>query len=78
MISVDKPKKAWKYSLFINFYKPVVVSYINVDSVPLRWNHFLLVEWLFDVKVLLNGQVVTQNSVFVVFQSEAIKNKSLD
>ena len=39
---------------------------------------FLLVEWLFGAKVLLNGYAVTQNYVFVVFQSEATKNNSHD
>ena len=39
---------------------------------------FLLFEWLFDAKVLLNGHAVEQNYVFVVFQSEATKNNSHD
>ena len=44
----------------------------------MRSNDFLLVEWLFDAKVLLNGYAVTQNYVFVVFQSEATKDNSHD
>ena len=39
---------------------------------------FLLFEELFDAKVLLIGHAVTQNYVFVVFQSEATKNNSND
>ena len=35
---------------------------------------FLLIEEHFDAKVLLIGHAVTQNNVFVVFQSEATKN----
>ena len=38
----------------------------------------LLFEELFDAKVLLIGHAVTQNYVFVVFQSEATKNNSND
>ena len=53
--------KAWKHSLFVNFHKSVVVSYSHADSVAVRSNHFLLVERLFDVKVLPNGHAVTQN-----------------
>ena len=55
-----------------------MVSYSYADSVAVRSNNFLLVEWLFDAKVLLNGYAVTQNYVFVVFQSEATKNNSRD
>ena len=50
-----------------------MVPYSHADSVVVRWKHFLLVEWLFDAKLLLNGHAVTQNFVFVVFQSEATK-----
>ena len=78
MICVDKSKKAWKHNLFVIFHKFVVVSYSHADSVAVRLNHFLLVEWLFDVKVLLNGHAVMQNYVFVVFQSKATKNNSHD
>ena len=42
------------------------VFYSNEDSVAVRSNHFLLVEWLFDAKVLQNGHAVTQNYVFVI------------
>ena len=76
--NVDKPKKAWQHSLSVNFHKFVVVSYCHADSVALRSNHFLLGEWLFDAKVLINSHAVTQNYVFVVFQSEATKNNSHD
>ena len=72
------PKKAWKHSLSVIFHKFVVVSYSYADSVAVRLNHFLLVQWLFDAKVLLNGHDVTQNYVFVVFQSEATKSISHD
>ena len=71
-ICVEKPKESLKtqstcqLSLFF-----FVVSYGHADSVAVRSNHFLLVEWLFDAKLLLNGHAVTQNYVFVVFQSEA-------
>ena len=70
--------KAWKHSLLVNFHKFDVVSYSHADSAAVRSNHFLLVERLFDVKVLPNGHAVTQNYVFVVFQSEATKNNSHD
>ena len=39
---------------------------------------FLLFEELLDAKVLIIGHAVTQNYVFVVFQSEATKNNSND
>ena len=39
---------------------------------------FLLFEELFDAKLLPIGHAVTQNYVFVVFQSEATKNNSDD
>ena len=55
--------------------KFVVVFYIHADSVAVHSNHFLLFEWLFDAKVLLNGHALTQDYMFVVFQSEAAKNK---
>ena len=55
-----------------------MVSYSYADFVAVRSNNFLLVEWLFDAKVLLNGYVATQNYVFIVFQSEATKNNSHD
>ena len=55
-----------------------VVSCSYADSAAVRSNHFLLVDWLFDAKVLLNGHAVTQNYVFVVFQSEATKSNSHD
>ena len=70
------PKKARKHSWSINFHKSFVVFYSHTDSAAVRSNHFLLVEWLFDAKVLLNGHAVTQNYVFVVFQSEATKNNT--
>ena len=73
---LTNPKKAWKHSLSVNLHKFVVVCCSRADSVAVRSNHFLLVEWLFDAKVLLNGHAVTQNYVFVVFQSEATKNNS--
>ena len=78
MIYVDKPKKAWKHSLSVIFDKFVVVSYSHADSVAARSKHFLLLEWLLDANVLPNGHAVTQNSVFVVSQSEATRNKSHD
>ena len=65
------PKKAWKHSLSVNLPNFVLVSYSHADCVAVRSNHFLWVEWLFDAKVLFNGHAVTQNYVFVVFQSEA-------
>ena len=65
-------------TVLVNFLKFVVVSYSYADSVAVRSNHFLLVKWLFDAKVLLNGHAVTQNYVFVVFQSEATRNNSHD
>ena len=68
MICVEKPKKVWKHSLLVKFHIFVVVSHSYADSVAVRSNHFLLVEWLFDTNVLLNGQAVTQNYVFAVFQ----------
>ena len=71
-------KKAWQHCLSVNFHKDFVVSYSYADSVAVRSNNFLLVEWLFDAKVLLNSYAVTQNYVFVVFQSEATKNNSHD
>ena len=55
-----------------------MVSYSYADSVAVRSNNFLLVEWLFDAKVLLNGYAVTQIYVFVVFQSKATENNSHD
>ena len=66
-------KKAWKHRFSVNFDNFVVVSYSYADSVAVCSNHFLLVECLFDAKVLLNGHSVTQNCFFVVFQSEAIE-----
>ena len=39
---------------------------------------FLVFEELFVAKVLIIGHAVTQNYVFVVFQSEATKNNSND
>ena len=78
MICVHEPKKARKHSFFVNFHKFGVVFYSHADSAAVRSNRFLLIEWLFDVKVLLNGQAVTKNYVFVIFQSEAIKYKSHD
>ena len=48
-----------------------MVSYSHADSIAVRSIHFLLVVWLFDAKLLLNGHAVTQNFVFVVFQQEA-------
>ena len=71
-------KKAWQHCLSVNFHKYFVVPYSYADSVAVRSNNFLLVEWLFDAKVLLNSYAVTQNYVFVVFQSEATKNNSHD
>ena len=70
--------KTWQHCLSVNFHNIVVVSYSYADSVAVRSNNFLLVEWLFDAKVLLKGYAVTQNYVFVVFQSEATKNNSHD
>ena len=55
-----------------------MVSYSYADFVAVRSNNFLLVEWLFDAKVLLNGYAITQNYVFVVFKSEATNNNSHD
>ena len=55
-----------------------MVSYSYADSFAVRSINFLLVEWLFDAKVLLKGYAVTQNYVFVVFQSEATENTSHD
>ena len=55
-----------------------MVPYSHADSVAVHSKHILLFEWLFDAKVLLNGHAVTQNYVFVVFQSEATENKSHD
>ena len=49
-----------------------------MQTVAVRSNHFLLVEWHFDAKVQPNGHALTQNYVFVVFQSEATKNISHD
>ena len=77
-ICVEKSKKAWNYNLSVNFHNFVVVSYSHADCVVVRSNLFLLVEWLFDSKLLLNGHVVTQNYNLVVFYSEATKNKSHD
>ena len=62
----------------VNFHKYFVVSYSYADSVAVPSNKFLLVEWLFDAKVLFIGYAVKQNYVFVVFQSEAIKKISHD
>ena len=70
--------KAWQLCLSVNFHKIFVVFYSYADSVAVRSNNFLLVEWLIDAKVLLNGYAVTQNYVFVVFQSEATKKNSHD
>ena len=78
MICVDEPEKSSKHILSVNFHNFVVVSYSHADSVAVRSNHYLLVEWLFDAKVLLNGHALTQNYVFVVFQSEATKDNSHD
>ena len=75
---VDKHKKAWKHSWSVNFHIFAVVSYSYADSVALRSNHLLLVECLFDAKVLLNGHAATPSYVFVAFQSEATKHKSYD
>ena len=72
-----KPKKARKHSSSVNFHKFCLVFCSHVDSAAVRSNHFLLVEWLFDAKVLLNGHAVTQNYVLVVFQSEATINNSM-
>ena len=55
-----------------------MVSYIHADAVAVRSNHFLLAEPLFDAKLQLKSHAVTQNYVFVVFQSEATKNNSHD
>ena len=67
------PKKARKHSLSVNFHKFIVVSYCHADSIAVRSNHFLLVEWLFDAKVLPIGHAVTQNCVFVVFNQKQLK-----
>ena len=40
--------------------------------------YFLLVDWLFDAKVLLTGHAVAQNYVFVVSQPKKNKNNSHD
>ena len=72
------PKKAWKHILIVNFREFHVVSYSHGYSDAVRSNHFLLVEWLVDAKVMLNGHAVTQNYVSVVFQSEATRNNSHD
>ena len=69
------PKKAYKHSLSVNFHKLVVDFHSHADSAALRSNHFLLVDRFFDGEVLFNGHAVTQNYVFVVFQSEAIKEQ---
>ena len=39
---------------------------------------FLLFEELFDAKLLLIGHAVSQDYVFVIFQSEATKTNSND
>ena len=77
-ICVDEIKKSIKHILIVNFHKFVVVSYSHAASVAVRSNHFWLVDWLVDAKVMLNGHAVTQNYVFVVYQSEATKNNSHD
>ena len=66
------------HSLSSKFHKFFVVSYSHADSVAVHSNFFLLFEELFDAKVLLIGHAVTQNYVFVVFQSEATDNNSYD
>ena len=67
--------------------RPQVISQLSqvfcgiLQSCRLRccaFKLFLLFEELFDAKVLLIGHAVTQNFVFVVFQSEANKINSND
>ena len=70
-ICIDKPKESLETQLICHFFLLFVESYSHSDSVAVRSNHFLLVERLFDAKLLPNGHVVTQSYVFVVFQSEA-------
>ena len=56
-ICVDKPKESLKTQFISRFHKFVVVSYSYADSVAVRSDHFLLVEWFIDAKVqkLLDG-----------------------
>ena len=78
MIWLDKPKENLQHSLSLHSYKFIVVSHSHADSVAVHSNDFLLFEWLYDGLVLLNGNAVTQNYDFVVFESEATKNNSHD
>ena len=75
-ICVDKPKESLKTQFICQLSLIFVVSYSHADSVAVRSNHFLLVEWLFEAKVLPTGHAVAQNSVFVVSQPKTTKNNS--
>ena len=70
IIWVDKPKKAKKHSLSVNFHKIALVFYSHADSVAVISNHFFIISVTFRRKILLNGHAVTQNYVFVVSHSE--------
>ena len=75
LIRVDKSKDTLKHNLFFNFQKFFVVSYSHANSVAVHLKHFfLLFVLLFTAWILVNGHAVTQNYVFVVYQSESTKN----
>ena len=78
LICVNKLKESLK-TLFICQFSQICCGILQLCRLCCcALKPFLLVEWLFGAKVLLNGYAVTQNYVFVVFQSEATKNKSHD
>ena len=71
MIFVNKPKESLKTELIFQLSQFCCVILQSSRFCCCAFKLFLLFEELFDVKVLLIGQAVTQYHVFVVFQSEA-------
>ena len=80
MICVDKTKESLK-TLFICQYSQICCGILQLSRLCCCAFKQFFVSWVTlrrDAKLLLNGYAVTQNYVFVVFQSEATKNKSHD
>ena len=78
MICVHKRKESLSTQFISQLSTFFVVSYSHAESVAVHSSYFLLIEKLFDAKVLPVGHAVTQNYVIVVFQSETTEKKSHD
>ena len=78
MIWVHKRKESLSKQIISQLSQAFLVSYSHAASVIVPLYYFLLIEELLDAKILPIGHGVTQNYVFVAFQSEATENNSHD